>query len=96
MEDEPYIDSEELRTANARHDREGHTVAVSGRLPPSWNEARMILRGRLTDKKVAQYAKMGFYSLEYRKLRKERMEKKAKTRTSNFVENSGRLIYSPI
>lgn len=96
MEDEPYIDAEELKAANARHDRENHTVATGGRMNPSWNEARMIVRGKLTDKKVARYEKMGFYSLEYRKLRKERMEKKAKARTSNFVENSGRLIYSPL
>lgn len=95
-EEDPYLDALELKSANERWDSENHTVAMKGRVNPSWNEARMIIRGKLTDKKVAKYAQMGFYSLEYRKLRKERMEKKAKARTSNFVENSGRLIYSPL
>lgn len=57
-----------------------------------------MVRGPLTDRKIEQYRKMGFYSNEWRTARKE-FWKNRETRKrvhSNFVQaEDGRLIYSP-
>ena len=66
----------------------------------SWNEARLSVRKRLTDRKIAEYERRGFYSEEYREARRELWAKQAAKRQSlrngNFVERDGRLIYSPL
>lgn len=65
----------------------------------SWNPVAMLIRGRLTDKKIADYEKRGFYSDEYRTARKDRMIKamqKRMERRGNFLKGeNGRMIYSP-
>lgn len=93
-EEDPYLDPAELRSANERWDMESHEVAMKGRVNPSWNEAKMVVRGELTDKKIAHYAKMGFYSEEFREFRRKRMAKSS-ARKGNFVQSGERLIYSP-
>lgn len=94
MEDNPGIDAEELKAANARWDSENHARATEGRMAPGWNEAKLLMRGELTDKKIAAYDKKGFYSEEYRAFRRKRMTQKS-VRRGNFVASGDRLIYSP-
>ncbi len=68
-----------------------------------WNESLMILKGRLTDRLIQRYQKMGFYSEEMRQARRDRQEKKkarrmkAMQRDGNFlVGRDGERIYSPL
>lgn len=63
----------------------------------------MLVRERLSDRKIEQYRKRGFYSAEYRKARRELMNRNAfrdemnRITSGNFFEaDDGRLIYSPI
>lgn len=73
-----------------------------GRIRPSWNCEAMLIRGNLTDRKIEEYRKRGFYSSEYRIARKKLMDQKTFERNmnmagSNFVQaEDGRLIYNPI
>lgn len=65
---------------------------------PSWNTTNMLVRGKLTDRKIAEYEKRGWYSQEFREARRELMAKKtAKTlkREGSFLKDGDRLIYSP-
>ena len=55
-----------------------------------------FMRGPLTDRKIAKYQKLGYYSAEFREARKELQARKRK-RKGNFVESEdGRLVYSPL
>lgn len=64
-----------------------------------WNESLMILKGPLTDRKIGQYQKQGWYSQEMKEKRRERQEKKRarwQKREGNFVvDKTGSKIYSP-
>lgn len=66
----------------------------------SWNEAKLVIRGQLTDKKIAQYAKRGFYDEDFREARRElwakRKARREGARQGSFIERDGRLIYSPL
>lgn len=65
------------------HFRSGWTVNV-------------FYKGQLTDKKIARYQRLGYYSAEFRAARKEYQDNKRK-RKGNFVQGEGgRLIYSPL
>lgn len=73
------------------------------RIPSAWNIERLLRRGPLTDRQIAKYQARGFYSPEYRKARKEIMDKKRvkrleleARREGNFLTVDGRLIYSPL
>lgn len=64
---------------------------------------RMMLRGPLTDRKIAKYAREGWYSNELREFRRERNAKRLAKRQAreairegNFIKQDGRLIYSPL
>ena len=63
----------------------------------SWNESRLVMRGPLTDKKIEQYKKQGWYSAELKRKRRELIEQKnAMRREGNWlVTNDGRSVYSP-
>lgn len=68
-----------------------------------WNESLMILKGPLTDRKIGQYQRQGFYSQEFRQARRDRQAKKAEKRNrglrregSFLVGTDGRQIYSPL
>ena len=68
-------------------------------LRSSWNATRMLIRGRLTDKKIEQYRKQGWYSEAFREARREFMAKKSAgkiNRTGSFVVSGDRMIYNPI
>lgn len=91
------LDDQLILEANARHDRNLPPEQWAGKIRSSWNETRLAKRGKLTDKKIDQYSKAGFYSAEYRQARKDLRQKKAKaTRVGNYIETDGRFIYSPL
>jgi hypothetical protein len=73
------------------------------RIRPSWNCEAMLIRGKLTDRKIEEYMRRGFYDPEYRAARKKLMDQKSFVRNmkriskGNFMEaEDGRLIYSPM
>lgn len=63
----------------------------------SWSETKLVMRGLLTDRKIEQYAKRGWYSPEFRQARRERMQqrKQVKRDGSWLTLEDGRAIYSP-
>lgn len=69
-------------------------------LRSSWNAGLMILKGRLTDRKIDEYRRRGFYSADFREKRREIQQRKAARRArreGNFVvDNRGAAIYSPV
>lgn len=57
----------------------------------------MLVRGPLTDRKIARYIKLGFYSSEFRAARKVIQARKVRKRSGNLVyAEDGRAIYSPL
>jgi hypothetical protein len=69
-----------------------------GRIRSGWNTSALLRRGFLTDRKIEQYRKAGWYSEAYRTARRELMDKKQKQREAReggFVRVEGRLIYAP-
>lgn len=97
--DEPYIDPEELRAANARHqsdmDRLGIDIRMPGRMSTGWKPQSMIRRGMLTDRKIGQYEKKGFYTAEFQNARRQHWAKQQGKRIGGFLQRDGRMIYSP-
>ncbi len=88
----------DIRQANLRHD-----AAMGSNYPAplrsSWNEARLLCRGPLTDKKIARYEKSGHYAPELKEARKTLANMRAKRRQKrlgNFDEIDGRMIYRPL
>lgn len=58
----------------------------------------MLVRGPLTDRKIEQYAKQGYYSDAFREARRELWQRKAAKRaqrSGNFLLVDGRMIFSP-
>lgn len=92
-EDEPWVDPDELRAANARHDAELGALGIDPYCPvrvrSGWNAQAMAGRGTLTDTKIFKYEQAGYYSAEYKAARKALMDKK----NPNFEIRDGRLIY---
>ena len=71
------------------------TMSPDAHYRSGWPSAGFIL-GPLTDKKIAKYQKLGYYSAEFKEARKELQARKRK-RKGNFVESEdGRLVYSPL
>lgn len=70
------------------------------RIRSSWNTTAWLIRGPLTDRKIKKYEKEGWYSSEFRELRRKKMAHKKwvyhNERIGNFFECDGRLIYNPI
>lgn len=66
-----------------------------GHIKNGWNTTAMLIRGRLTDKKIEHYRKHGWYSQQFKDARRELMQKKRSRRSGAFLEHEGRLIYSP-
>jgi hypothetical protein len=60
--------------------------------PPRLDGAHVM--GPLTDKKIAEYERAGWYGAEAARARKARAEKKLH-RKGNFLEVDGRSIYCP-
>lgn len=67
-------------------------VRYSGFNP--WNRAQDT--GPLTDKRIARYERMGYFTPEAKLARSEARKKKAlERRKGNFVETGHGLIFSP-
>lgn len=69
-------------------------------LRSSWNAAKLIVRKPLTDRRIKQYEKRGWYDESFREARRELMARKAaqrRKRSGNFlIGEDGRPIYSPV
>lgn len=93
-------DLDQIAKANIRHDIEHGNPKAIAPIKSTWNEARLIMRKQLTDRKIKRYQKEGWYSAEFRQERKDRAEKKARKhrrKDGNFeITEDGRLIYKPI
>lgn len=88
----------DIALSNSVHDREHGNPYDMAPIRSAWKESAMMRRGKLTDRKIAQYERKGFYSPEYRLARKELMERKSKkqlARSGNFDLVDGRLIFNP-
>lgn len=88
----------DVTASNLRHDAEHGNPHELARIRCAWLESHLMRRGKLTDRKIAQYERKGFYSVEYRTARRELQERKAKKRARNGsfdVAEDGRLIYNP-
>lgn len=65
-------------------------------LGTSWRE--FTVGKRLTDARIEYYQKLGYYSPEFRKARREAWERKAskrRQRVGSFDIVNGRMIYNP-
>jgi len=63
-----------------------------------WNVNALILRGRLTDKRISKYQKLGYYDPAFQQARRELWERRKAKRTrreGNFDNIDGRLIFRP-
>lgn len=87
----------DIPSANAKHDQEhGSPYEFQlGKVGSAWKSDAMSRRGLLTDRKIAKYAQMGYYTEEFREARKKHNEKK-RIRIGSFVKEGDRLIYSPL
>ncbi len=59
----------------------------------------MLIRGPLTDKKIAKYQKQGWYSEAFKEARRELMNKKRSgklRREGSFVRDGDRMLYNPL
>lgn len=98
MTTDPEFSIPDVPASNLRHDQEHGNPYAMSRIRCAWLESHMMRRGKLTDRKIAQYEREGFYSVEYKAARKELQERKAKKRSNrdgNFVLEGGRMIYDP-
>lgn len=60
----------------------------------SWSR-RAIMRGKLTDRRIDQLRKAGYYDPDAIKARADYRRRAAIAKRGNFLEVDGRLIYSP-
>lgn len=71
------------------------------RLRSGWNEAAFLMGKPLTDWKIAEYKRRGYYSAAFREaradlLRRKRIRHEVRSKRQGlFIEREGRLIYSP-
>lgn len=69
--------------------------SCGGYIRPGWNVNQLCRGRRLTNRRIAHYARLGWYSAEFRQARRELAERKQTMREGNFVHTEGRLIFSP-
>lgn len=68
----------------------------------TWNANHLLIKGKLTDRKIEKYAQAGWYSDSFRAARREMFERRKmkreqrEKRSGNFLEVDGRLVYSPL
>lgn len=72
-------------------------IAPNARIRSGWNVGHMLRGKKLTDRKIAQYEKLGYYSAEFKRMRREVQERKRdRSREGSFdINESGRMIYNP-
>lgn len=61
----------------------------------TWNESHLLMRGKLTDRKIEQYAKQGYYSDQFREARHELWMRKAAKRTEKQARRDGNFLLYP-
>lgn len=90
---------QEIAEANRRHDQEhGNPFDYNlTKVSPGWKEARVLVRGALTDRQIEKYAEMGYFTEEFKELRRKLQAKKRgqRSREGNFDIVEGRLVYRP-
>lgn len=98
-QDEQPVTIETL-AANRRHDAERHAVTMDPAATLRARAPRNLAGRRLTDKRIAHYQNLGFYSDAFHQARRALMQKKAaqrQARDGNFIlAPDGRRIYSPL
>lgn len=67
----------------------------SAHIRSGWNIGRLMQRGKLTDRKIAQYEKAGYYSAEFRKARKDLQVRRRRREGGFEISEDGRMIYNP-
>lgn len=107
---EPFVNPIALQITNRDHDDRlrAEGVSIAGRVRNAWNPEKMARRGVLTDKRIRHYIKLGYYTAEFKEARRKLMQRKVahikmnraadtfiEKRIGNFIEQDGRLIYSP-
>jgi hypothetical protein len=66
---EERIDPKIIAT-NRRFDKKySHFLEPSARIRSAWSESKLMVQGKITDRKIAQYRSQGLYSGETRKAR---------------------------
>lgn len=67
------------------------------RIRSAWNVAALLRGKKLTDKQIAKYEKLGYYSAEFRRERRAAWERARKRRREGSfdVSEDGRMIYNP-
>jgi hypothetical protein len=98
--DSYVISDEEIRESNLRHDLQMGPPAevLQTHIRSGWNEARVLQRGTLTDRKITKYVESGWYSAELKEARKTLAQMRAAKRSKrigNFDQVDGRMIYRP-
>lgn len=95
--------SVETLVANRRHDDQNHLVSMDPKARFRSRKIDTAVRGPLTDKLIAKYRKMGYYSSSFRAARRELWKSKLKkispqeNREGNFlISQDGSRIYSPL
>jgi len=73
----------------------GVTMDPSARLRASGGFDNVV-RGKLTDRKIEQYIKEGYYTAEFKEERKKLMDRKRARRQGNFNLVDDRMIYNPL
>ena len=100
MSDDNIFKLPDIAAANAAFDAQWGPVSELGHIRAAWQPAQMLRKGKLTDKQLAKYEKLGWYSAEFQKARKDawtRKKLKQAKREGNFdIAADGRLIYRPL
>jgi len=95
------MEPKDITEANRRYDKQHGEPRLyqRNRVSSTWNESRLRLGSPLTDKRIAKYAREGWYSADFRLARRELWAKQAQKRAKregNFDIVDGRLIYRPV
>lgn len=98
---EPVVDPLLLAKANGACDAQlaSYHLSTHDRLRSNWR-SEPLRSTLLTDKQIAHYEELGYYSAEYRAARREFMARylvrAQRKREGNFRKEGERLIFSPL
>ncbi len=74
---EEYVSENDIREANQRFDAQHpEFLRCRSRMASGWKEHRLLMGGTLTDKQVARYAAMGYYSTDLKAARRAYQQRK--------------------
>lgn len=72
--------------------------APNSHIRSGWNDSIFLFNGPLTDRRIEEYRKRGYYDPAFREARKEAWARKEARRTrrdGNFDLIDGRMVYRP-